>query len=64
MRTRMRAAFVGLSLGDLESERGRSVHAVGENDVAVDVDDGNRDGDGPFDRFGLDAVGDVLGDGE
>src|SRR5437773_6689465 len=35
---------VGLSLGELEGERGRSGHAVGENDVAVDVDDGNRDG--------------------
>src|SRR5580704_6422141 len=35
---------VGFSLGELEGERGRSSHAVGENDVAVDVDDGNRDG--------------------
>ena len=55
---------VGLSLGELEGERGRSGHAVGENDVAVDVDDGNRDGYVLFDRLGLDAVGDVLGDGE
>src|SRR5258708_7778876 len=28
---------VGLSLGELEGERGRSAHAVGEDDVAVDV---------------------------
>ena len=34
---------VGLALGELEGERGRSGHAVGENDVAVDVDDGDRD---------------------
>jgi hypothetical protein len=40
---------VGLSLGELEGERGRSGHAVGENDVAVDVDDGNRDGYALFD---------------
>jgi membrane protein DedA with SNARE-associated domain len=35
---------VGFSLGEFEGERGRSGHAVGEDDVAVDVDDGNRDG--------------------
>src|SRR5712691_8027314 len=55
---------VGLSLGELEGERGRSGHAVGENDVAVDVDDGNRDGHVLFCRLGLDAVSDVLRDGE
>ena len=41
---------VGLSLGELEGERGRSGHAVGENDVAVDVDDGDRDGDREVDH--------------
>src|SRR6476469_9897843 len=35
---------VRLSLGELEGERGRSGHAVGEDDVAVDVDDCDRDG--------------------
>ena len=55
---------VGLSLGELEGERGRSGHAVGENDVAVDVDHGNRDGHVLFDRLGLDAVGGFLGGGE
>src|SRR6266480_3406016 len=55
---------VGLSLGEVEGERGRSSHAVGENDVAVDVDDGNRDGYVLFCRLGLDAVSNVLGDGE
>jgi hypothetical protein len=34
----------GFSLGELEREHGRSGHAVPENDVAVDVDDGNHDG--------------------
>jgi hypothetical protein len=35
---------VGLSLGEVEGERGRSGHAVSENHVAVDVDDSNRHG--------------------
>ena len=35
---------VGLSLGELERKCGRSGDAVDENDVAVGVDDGNRDG--------------------
>jgi hypothetical protein len=55
---------VGLSLGELQGERGRSGHAVGENHVAEDVDDGNCDGDVLFERLGLDAVSDVLRDGE
>src|SRR4051794_24798018 len=55
---------VGLSLGEFEGERGRSGHAVGEHDVAVDVDDANRDGYVLFERLGLDAVSDVLGGGE
>src|SRR5437016_5225262 len=55
---------VGLSLGELEGERGRSGHAVGENDVAVDVDDGDRDGYVLFERLGLDALSDVLRDAE
>ena len=55
---------VGLSLGELERERGRSRHAVGENDVAVHVDDGDRDGHVLFERLGLDAVSDVLRGGE
>ena len=55
---------VGLSLGELEGERGRSGHAVGENDVAVDVDDGDRDGHALFCRLGLDSVSNVLRDGE
>ena len=54
---------VGLSLGELQGERGRSGHAVGKNNVAVDVDDGNCDGDVLFERLGLDAVSDVLRDG-
>src|SRR5436190_21662786 len=54
---------VGLSLGELEGECGRSGHAVGENDVAVDVDDRDRDGYVLFGRLGLDAVSDVLRDG-
>jgi hypothetical protein len=37
---------------------------VGEDDVAVDVDDGYRDGDVLFERLGLDAVGDCFGGGE
>jgi hypothetical protein len=37
---------------------------VGEDDVAVGVDDGHRDGQVLGDGLGLDAVGDVLGDGE
>src|ERR1700704_3690735 len=32
---------VGLSLGELEGECGRSGHAVDENNVAVGIDDGN-----------------------
>src|SRR5471030_1131156 len=32
------------ALGELEGGRGRCGHAVGENNVPVDVDDGNRDG--------------------
>jgi hypothetical protein len=55
---------VGLSLGELEREHGRSGHTVGENDVAVNVDDGNRDGYVFFERLGLDAVSDVLRDRE
>src|SRR5205823_3377173 len=53
---------VGLSLGELERERGCAAHAVGENDIAVDVDDGNRDGYVLFERLGLHAVSDLLGD--
>ena len=37
---------------------------MGENDVAVEVDDGNCDRYVLFERLGLDAVGDVLGGGE
>jgi hypothetical protein len=37
---------------------------VGEHDVAVDVDDGDRDGYVLFERLGLDAVSDVLGGGQ
>src|SRR5437879_8289883 len=55
---------VGFSLGELEGERGRSGHAVGENDVAVEVDDGNRDGYVLFERLGLDVVSDFLRDRE
>ena len=55
---------IGFSLGEVEGERGGSGHAVGENDVAVDVDDGNRDGYVLFDRLGLDAVSNALRDGE
>jgi hypothetical protein len=44
---------VGFSLGELEGECGHSGHAAGENDVAVDVDDGNRDGYVLFERLGL-----------
>src|SRR5256886_14556412 len=51
---------VRLSLGELEGERGRSGHAVGEHDVAVDVDDGDRDGYVLCGRLDLDAVSDVL----
>jgi hypothetical protein len=32
-----------LSLGELEGERWRSGHAVDENNVAVGINDGNRD---------------------
>jgi hypothetical protein len=46
--------------GELKGECGRSGHAVDENDVAVDVDDGNRDGYVLFHRLGLDAVSDFL----
>jgi hypothetical protein len=35
-----------------------------ENDVGVDVDDGNRDGYVFFHRLGLDAVSDFLRDDE
>jgi hypothetical protein len=55
---------LGLSLGELEGERGRSGHAVRENDVAVGVDDGNRDGYVLFDRLGLDTVSDFFCGGE
>jgi hypothetical protein len=51
---------VGLSLRELEGECGRSGHAVDENNVALDVDDGNRDRYALFQRLGLDAVSDFL----
>src|ERR1051326_8115800 len=43
---------VGLSPGDLKGKCGRSRHAVDENNVAVDVDDGNRDRYVLFQRLG------------
>src|SRR5256886_1784512 len=52
---------VGFSLGEFEGERRRSGYAVGENDVAVSVDDGNRDGHVLFSRLGLGTVSDFLG---
>src|SRR5437762_12409612 len=47
---------VGLSLRELKGECGRSGHAVDENNVAVGIDDGNRDRYVWFQRLGLDAV--------
>src|SRR5882762_9561236 len=51
---------VGLSLGEIDGECRRSGHAVDENNVAVDVDDGDRDRYVLFHRLGLDAVSDFL----
>src|SRR5467141_5405531 len=49
---------VGLPVGELQGECGRSGHAVDQNNVAVDVDDGYRDRYVLFHRLGLDAVSD------
>jgi hypothetical protein len=51
---------VGLSLGELEGECGRSGHAVDENNVAVGIDDGNRDRYVLLQRLGFDTVSDFL----
>src|SRR5712691_7651010 len=49
---------VGLSLGERQGECGRAGHAVDQNNVAVDVDDGDRDRYVVFQRLSLDVVSD------
>src|SRR5438876_9505930 len=51
---------VGRSLGELQGKCGRSGHAVDQNNVAVDVDDGDRNRYVLLQRLGFDVVSDFL----